>query len=68
MLALTRPQRQAMVTLVLVGTTVVPTIYVGLTVAAVAVGGCLLFGEAVSVSRVAAIALILAGVTVGALS
>ncbi len=31
MLALTRPQRQALVTLILVGTTVVPTIYVGLT-------------------------------------
>ena len=31
MLPLTRPQRQALVTLVMVGTTVVPTIYVGLT-------------------------------------
>ena len=31
MLTLTRPQRQALVTLVMAGTTVVPTIYVGLT-------------------------------------
>ena len=31
MLTLTRPQRQALVTLVMVGTTVVPTAYVGLT-------------------------------------
>ena len=43
-------------------------IYVGLTVAAVALGGCVLLDETMTVSRIVAVALILAGVAIGALS
>jgi multidrug transporter EmrE-like cation transporter len=40
-------------------------IYVGLTIALVALGGSLLFGEALSWQRVISISLILAGVVIG---
>lgn len=43
-------------------------IYVGLTVLAVAIGGCLLFSEAITPMRGLAIALIVAGVAIGSRS
>jgi multidrug transporter EmrE-like cation transporter len=43
-------------------------IYVGITVFAVAIGGCLLFDEPLTSSRLVAILLIVAGVTIGSRS